>query len=603
MLDTLKSTRTLTFLEIDPEFSLSPSLLLARRKSETVLDFPVPPKNVSPANSHTSPPQYSPTPSTSSNSSVSSYPVTPMVSDSEDDSHAENNDRFPSTTSPSSIHRQPYRTPSALSLRSFGASEFDAQAAPIYALLRASPASPPPSAPLPKEPVRRREVKALRNISSSTIPEDWVDVDSEIIRIPRTPTSEVERKPSITLTVQDGLRKASIEIPFVIDGNFLEVNMSDEDNEDNEEIYDFDGIEFEIDGSDIAEVPALTMAGGFASSDEESDDERSSVPSPSRVQDPVVARQTSRRAAIAQPQFLVVPSAPTLSSPSSSHLQPAPAPSPAPSTQSSFLSRLAVPPRESIVPRDVNLDDMFSPVDDIRMSFPIPPSPKPTPPPKDRRSFASPVVFTSPFMSSQLFVDENDADDDEPGHPILRSRFSTSTLNSVPEHPQSPRLTITSPTKFFARLLGSPNPSSPTSKFAPPTPPKTPSRNSIQPLRYHKTLTAPKFPKTSPSPPARRPSKSLELYDRPPITPTSSSPIPFDKERTERYYQYYRKHQPGQRALSSTTKRFPSRSSLDTTYSMESATSGSGESVISSGSSSSTGLKRRPIPVELFIKH
>lgn len=615
-LDILKSTQTLTFLDKDPEFSLSPSLLLTRRKSETVLDFPVPPKAAVPALS--SPPRYSPTPSTSSNSSSSSYPITPVVSDSEEDRAPENNGGSTAST-PSSVHRQPYRTPSALSLRSFGTSEFDAQAAPIYALLRTSPTSPPPNAPLPKRPELRQEVKALRNLSSlEPIVEDWVDVDCELVRIPRAVTDEVKHSiPSVILSVQDGSRKASLEIPFVIGGNFLDVDLSDEDSEDN---YLFDELEFELDKSHIAELPAFTITGGFASSDEESDDElrRPSLHSPSRVQDPDLARQAGRRGAISQAQFLLTPPVSSVASSPSPSLLSASAPSPAPSTKSSFLTRLAIPPRDSIVPRDVDMDDLFSPVEDIRMSVSIPaqnrsPSPKPIPPPKRDRSLVSPVMFTSPFTSLPLPENENDADaddddDDEPAYPILRSRFSTSTLNSVQEQPRSPKLALASPSKFFSRLLGSNTSPSAALKLAP-TPPKTPARNSTQPLRYRKP-THPshgaivlKHPRTPPSPPGRRPSKSLELYDRPPVTPTCSSPIPFDKDRTERYYNYYQKHQPDQRNLSSSTKRFPSRSSLDTTYSMESVISGSGESTLSAGSSSSTGLKRRPIPVELFIKH
>ncbi|GJJ14311.1 hypothetical protein Clacol_008575 [Clathrus columnatus] len=599
LFDTTKSTQTpLSFLEKDPDFSLSPSLLLSRRKSETVLEFPVPakhtPQTPAPVSSpESSPPRYSSASPISSNSSSSSYPDTPdtPLTDSEEErQNAQTNDVFASTTTvPTSVRRQPYRTPSALSLKSFGTAEFDAHAAGIYNLLRSSPSSPPPSAPLPTRPDLRREVSAIRNIPSESITEEWVDVDSELVRIPRQSLNDVKRRPSIVLSIQDGPTETTLEIPIVFEGNFLDIDASDEDSEE---------IEFEFDDVDAVALPPLSLTDGLVSSDEESDEadrrSRSRVPRPSRAYDPDMAYQIARRNAIEKPQLLVLPSLPNPSPSSPSSL--APAPSPVPSTKSSFRNRRTVPPRDSIVPKDIDFDDLASPVDDIRISIPIPqarrtsPSPKPTHTRKQRQSSASPIKFISPFTPSKLLEDDNDADDDEPDRPVLRSRFSSSTLNSLPEPPQSP---LASPGRFFARLLRSPTPPF-TSKHAPPTPPKAPIRgNTIgtQPLNYRKSPgnvpRSSSLPPLSPSPPGRRPSRSLELYDK---------PLPHASTKND----LNQKHHANQQVLPSTAKRFPSRSSLESTYSVESS---SGISTTSAGSSSSNGLKRPPIPLALFIKN
>ncbi|KAF8508018.1 hypothetical protein BU17DRAFT_70966 [Hysterangium stoloniferum] len=480
-------------------FSLSPSTLLTRRRSETVLDFPVPPMSATP-------PRLSPTPSSSSSSSKSSYPRTPHASDSDSDSDS---------AKYSPAIRQPHRSASILSLRSFSMAEFDMQADSIYALLHTNtsptssiPAKPETALPLPRRPELKLEIAALRSNVVEDICEGWWD-----IAIDEQKLETSERVLSVVDTAQGG----SFDVPFVL-GSFME-DMSSDEGSDSEAVSDGEGIEFEWNEEE------QDVSFGDADGVESSDEEDGAV-------DPIATLDR---------QLLHVP-----------FVVSADAHSPSVCSVASYERRMT-PPRESIVPCDV-FDAPPSPsLPPVHLyDYPRTPSPSPSPslPPRPHAPFFSPSPDAMVFHPSSL--------NDDPFLPPLRSRFSSSTLASIPDQP----------TSFFSRLTG--KASSPSKRTS------ASKRSSTVPYSHQSPTPAPKRASSTSSP--RTPLSPHRHFV--PASPAISA-FSFSTQGSVEH----RAHPSLER------DRNPSRSSLDSCLSNDSA-----------GSTSSNGRRRPPIPIELFLR-
>jgi len=282
---------------------------------------------------------------------------------------------------------------------------------------------------------------------------------------------------------------SSFEVPLVL-GSFLSPPSSPGASNDEDESSDWEGITIESDSESEYSGPS----GGPVSSSEEEEDSDIEMHGPSRVMDPIIsAVSLRRRKAPVRPARPDTPSIYSVLSVSEASL---------PSSRPL--------PRESLIPLDV----FEYPYTHRVSQFPV-----------------SPLTPASPM--------------DFPSHPPLRSRFSTSTLNSIPEPPN------TASSSFFSRLRG----------------------------RSSKT----------PSNPVRAPSKTESLSRRP-----SNPSSPRTPSRGTRKASYM----PPSPAPSSFS--YSSRSSLERERDLDSDAC---SCVSGTSSTGSNGLRRPPIPIELFIKN
>ncbi|KAF8574585.1 hypothetical protein K439DRAFT_1642094 [Ramaria rubella] len=484
-------------------FALSPSTLFARRRSETILDFPVPPSALtSPDSLRTpaTPPRYSPTPSNGSFASTSTgpsspYPLTPNPSDDDDDEFhrstlKEDGDEL---TVEGFMHAldarspgRPRRSASVLSLRSFSTAEFDERAEPIYALMQ------PKEAPMPPVP----------RVGPFTPDTPSQKRDSLQVQSPCG-----GRSPRLMLSVLDTARGGSFDVPLVL-GSFLSLPSSPSS-------LDGDGSESEGEGIPTSWSDCETDDGPLEAAIPSSEEETSDGEAPSFALDPIFRGSRPRRnsrAVSRGSQHMSLTPLKELEDAALDHDTPD-TPSVYSMASPAEWNPSRMPPRESLVPCDV-----FS----SRPSSQT--SPRPSSPCLSLDRAPSPRSY-SPLPHSV---------------PQLRSRFSSSTLASIPEPPSS------ATGAFFARLTGRSKSSSPTKS----------ERRSIS-----------------------------TQNDRPSIM---SSPT-----RTSTRRRTHVPASPAPSAFSFSTQSTSSRSSLDSTDSCSCA---------SDESSGSSGLRRPPIPIELFLR-
>ena len=469
-------------------FALSPSTLFARRRSETILDFPVPPSAATP-HSHSlstpiTPPRHSPTPSNTSLSSASTdnsspCPLTPSPSENEDD-----NDEMRSASSKGDAcfvtiedfaqsldARSPgplRRSASVVSLRSFSTAEFDAQAELIYTMMHSG------QQPLVSD--IQRPTQAPR--------EQCLPI----------PVHDEASSPHLVLSVHDTTRGGSFDVPLMLCSYLSPPSTPGSPNSDDSE-SDGEGIPISWSDSDTDDGPL--EAACSSSEDEASDDG-----APSRTLDPGFRSRSKRRRV----------SSTRNRSPQLPSLQDAPdTPSVYSVASPTEWNHDRTPPRKSLVPSDVS---------------------------SSRLSSATMASSRYPPLSFY------------PPTPELRSRFSTSTLGSIPEPPSS----TSSKNAFFARLTrrtkGSSSSASP-KRDRLPLSPKSEGESSIS------TATATRA--------------SMSLRGRRSHVPASPAPS----------------------AFSFSIRSASSRSSFD---------SGDSCSCVSDESSGSMGLRRPPIPIELFLR-
>ncbi|KAF8510397.1 hypothetical protein JB92DRAFT_2940503 [Gautieria morchelliformis] len=468
-------------------FALSPSTLFERRRSETILEFPVPPPLSHSLSTPATPPRHSPTPSHVSISSTStdssaSFPVTPDHSDNDDDDalpgrSTKETDCFVITEDLEQVFdarspRPPRRSASVVSLRSFNTAEFDAQAEPIYALMH---------------PRREPVVPAIEMRSAQPVVENAQRPGKEFSQVP---TQDEARSPRLMLSVLDTTHGGSFDVPLML-GSFLSPPSSPCSPNSSDSESDGEGIP--ISWSDSEADDESFDAALTSSEDETSDDEF-----PSRGLDPMFRvganrRRTSRHGNRSQrlpPLQRLEPLSLDRGSPDSHSSVASPA---------KWNCKNRQLPRESLVPADVSSSRISS---------------------ASSSSYRPP----SPF-------------------PELRSRFSTSTLASIPEPPTS----SSSKNAFLALLTGRTKHSSSKGEPAP---------ISISPTEDRPSLA---------SNPARGSSRRR--------APIAALPMPS--------------------AFSLSTQSNSSRSSF---YGADSC------SFLPDESSGSTGLRRPPIPIELFLR-